>query len=109
MRLVSAIDVNWVAPLLPKLKDPVDVDRLNSGIDRSKLSETLPNGASKNPEEAKTTDPKSLLGKRRVAENGTSELEAEIKGINQDIQKVADKPLTKEEKLAQLKDRFSKR
>ena len=31
MRMVSAIDVNWVAPLLPKLKDPVDVDRLNSG------------------------------------------------------------------------------
>ena len=29
--MVSAIDVNWVAPLLPKLKDPVDVDRLNSG------------------------------------------------------------------------------
>ena len=30
MRMVSAIDVNWVAPLLPKLKDPVDVDRLNN-------------------------------------------------------------------------------
>ena len=29
MRMVSAIDVNWVAPLLPKLKDPVDIDRLN--------------------------------------------------------------------------------
>ena len=31
MRMVSAIEVSWVAPLLPKLKDPVDVDRLNSG------------------------------------------------------------------------------
>jgi len=29
MRMVSAIDVNWVAPLLPKLKDEVDVDRLS--------------------------------------------------------------------------------
>lgn len=34
MRMVSAIDVHWVAELLPKLKDPVDVDRLNSGAER---------------------------------------------------------------------------
>ena len=34
MRMVSAIDVDWVAELLPKLKDPVDVDRLNSGAER---------------------------------------------------------------------------
>ena len=30
MRMISAIDVNWVAPLLPKLKDPIDVKKLNN-------------------------------------------------------------------------------
>ena len=30
MRMISAIDVNWVAPLLPKLKDPIDVHKLNN-------------------------------------------------------------------------------
>ena len=30
MRMISAINVNWVAPLLPKLKDPIDVHKLNN-------------------------------------------------------------------------------
>lgn len=27
--MASLIDVDWVAPLLPKLRDPVDIDRLS--------------------------------------------------------------------------------
>ena len=34
MRMVSAVDVSWVAPLIPKLKDPVDIDQL-SGVRKS--------------------------------------------------------------------------
>lgn len=30
MRMVSAIDVQWVADLIPLLKDPVDVQRLSN-------------------------------------------------------------------------------
>lgn len=45
MRMVSAIDVNWVAPLLPKLKDPVDIDRLNdptkADIEESKYQDKM--------------------------------------------------------------------
>ena len=33
MRMVSAVKVEWVAPLIPKLKDEIDIDRL-SGIKR---------------------------------------------------------------------------
>ena len=29
MRMASLIDVEWVAPLLPKLKNPVDIDKLS--------------------------------------------------------------------------------
>ena len=61
MRMVSAIDVNWVAPLLPKLKDPVDVDRLNSGFD----SKTLEGN-----EENKNN--KLILGKRKADFNSSS-------------------------------------
>ena len=61
MRMVSAIDVNWVAPLLPKLKDPVDVDRLNSGFD----SKTLEGN-----EENKNN--KLILGKRKAEFNSSS-------------------------------------
>ena len=60
MRMVSAIDVNWVAPLLPKLKDPVDVDRLNSGFD----SKTLEGN-----EENKNN--KLILGKRKADFNSS--------------------------------------
>lgn len=60
MRMVSAIDVNWVAPLLPKLKDPVDVDRLNSGFD----SKTLEGN-----EENKNN--KLILGKRKADVNSS--------------------------------------
>ena len=60
MRRVSAIDVNWVAPLLPKLKDPVDVDRLNSGFD----SKTLEGN-----EENKNN--KLILGKRKADVNSS--------------------------------------
>ena len=38
MRMASAVDVSWVAPLIPKLKDPVDIDRL-SGIRRKDNTE----------------------------------------------------------------------
>ena len=58
MRMVSAIDVNWVAPLLPKLKDPVDVDRLNSG-------------QSAKAKEAEEESKKSILGKRKATVNST--------------------------------------
>ena len=34
MRMVGAVDVSWVAPLIPKLKDPVDIDQL-SGVRKS--------------------------------------------------------------------------
>jgi len=53
MRMVSAIDVNWVSALLPNLKDPVDVDRLSG---KRALQNSQP------PEEAKQT----LLGKRKA-------------------------------------------
>ena len=39
MRMVSAVQVEWVAPLIPKLKDEVDVDRL-SGIKVQKQEES---------------------------------------------------------------------
>jgi len=55
MRMVSAIDVNWVASLLPKLKDPVDVDRLNSGSNTNILEDK---------EESKNYN--SILGKRKA-------------------------------------------
>ena len=45
MRMVSAIDVNWVAPLLPKLKDEVDVDSLSG---RTKISKEEENKHSEN-------------------------------------------------------------
>ena len=38
MRMVSAVDVSWVAPLIPKLKDPVDIDQL-SGVRKSDNAE----------------------------------------------------------------------
>ena len=66
MRMVSAIDVNWVAPLLPKLKDEVDVDRL-SGRFKAITSETE---ESKHHSEDQTT---TILGKRK-AEIGSDKL-----------------------------------
>ena len=37
--MACAIDVSWVAPLIPKLKDPVDIDRL-SGIKKESKEES---------------------------------------------------------------------
>ncbi len=54
MRMVSAIDVNWVAPLLPKLKDPVDIDKLSGRTVVKKIE---------NKDEEKKND--SVLGKRK--------------------------------------------
>ena len=68
MRMVSAIEVSWVAPLLPKLKDPVDVDRLNSGTSRKDLGET-------SREESKQPSSASLLGKRK-ADTNSAQLES---------------------------------
>ena len=59
--MVSAIEVSWVAPLLPKLKDPVDVDRLNSGASKKELERTSLE-ESKLPSSTTT----SLLGKRKA-------------------------------------------
>ena len=93
MRMVSAIDVNWVAPLLPKLKDPVDVDKLNYGRGTT---------TAKAEEETKTEAP--LLGKRKAETSAINHI------VTQEaLADVAPPSLFKEEKLAQLKERFAKR
>ena len=42
MRMVSLIDVDWVAPLLPKLRDPVDIDKLSGNVPKAKEEFTNP-------------------------------------------------------------------
>lgn len=39
MRMVSAIEVSWVSDLIPKLKDQVDIERLNSRQQSIKLED----------------------------------------------------------------------
>ena len=36
MRMASAIDVNWVADLIPNLKDPIDIERLSQTQEKRK-------------------------------------------------------------------------
>ena len=101
MRMVSAIEVRWVAPLLPKLKDPVDVDRLNSGTSKSEPGQT-------SHEESKQPSSASLLGKRK-AETSSAQLESSTTLTAQIGSDQAATVLSKEDKLAQLKARFQKR
>ena len=98
MRMVSAIDVNWVAPLLPKLKDPVDVDKLSGRTVVKKIE---------SKEEEKKDE--SVLGKRKPGV-GSDKLHEQASSENISQSQSNDvKVLTKEEKLAQLKERFLKR
>ena len=39
MRMASAIEVSWVSDLIPKLKDQVDIERLNRRQQSSKLED----------------------------------------------------------------------
>ena len=87
MRMVSAIDVNWVAPLLPKLKDEVDVDRLSGRIKISK------------EEENKHIETTTILGKRK-AEIGSDKLQAANDMTQSSCKPLGEITLTKDEKLA---------
>ena len=65
MRMASLIDVDWVAPLLPKLRDPVDIDRLSGHRktgDRDAEEE-------KKAEEKPLSAAELLLGKRKAPKN----------------------------------------
>jgi len=57
MRMVSLIDVDWVAPLLPKLRDPVDIER---------LSGRMPTRSKEETKEETLTAKQLLLGKRKA-------------------------------------------
>ena len=89
--MVSAIDVNWVASLLPKLKDPVDVDRLNSGSNTNILEDK---------EESKNYN--SILGKRK-ADVKSSVLESKTIATELTQEQT---PLSRDEKLSMLKERY---
>jgi len=49
MRMASAIDVQWVAELIPMLKDPVDVQRLSQSEAQRKEKELSKRRPEKEP------------------------------------------------------------
>jgi hypothetical protein len=49
MRMASAIDVQWVAELIPMLKDPVDVQRLSQSEAQRKEKELSKHRPEKEP------------------------------------------------------------
>ena len=69
MRMVSAIDVQWVAPLMPKLKDSVDVKRLS----------TTGQGKNENRTTEKQAKDGDQVAVKRQAGTRPEDLEAEVK------------------------------
>lgn len=85
MKMVSCVEINWVADLVPNLKDKIDVARLSG------KQPELPEEVKKDHEEIEAVD----VGKK----NGPS---VDVEQLQEQIQPA----LSKEEKLKQLKERF---